>query len=82
MVEVDIGVITMDNVWHEINGQIWLKLKLDPQQYRYSCVFVNLAYVQSVDPHAREIMLNGGLIYDVTKETINGIVDGLGFKEC
>ena len=73
----------MDNVWHEINGQIWLKLKLDPQQYKtpYGCVFVNLAYVQSVGPYTRTITMNGGLNYDVTEETINGIIDGLGFKE-
>lgn len=73
----------MNNVWHEIKGQIWLKLKFDPQQYRYDpyrCVFVNLAYVQSIDPHTRTILLNGGLTYDVTEETINGIVDGLGFR--
>jgi len=74
----------MNNVWHDINGQIWLRLKLDIQhRYNvpYSCVFVNLAYVQSIDPHTRTITLNGGLTYDVAEETINGIVDGLGFKE-
>jgi hypothetical protein len=72
----------MSDVWHEINGQIWLKLKLNPERYSYSCVFVNLAYVQSVEPYTRTITMNGGLTYDVTEETLNEIVDGLGFKGC
>lgn len=70
----------MGDVWHEINGQIWLKLNLDTERYNYSCEFVNLAYIQSINPRTRTITMNGGIFYDVTEETINEIIDGLGFK--
>ena len=70
----------MDNVWHERNGQIWLKLELDNCYDEYRSVFVNLAHVQSFDPNTRVVTMNGGFTYDVTEGTINSIAEGLGFK--
>lgn len=66
------GGLTVNSVWHEVNGQIWLKLILDQQ---HKCEFVNLAYVQSINPYTRTITMSSGFTYNVSEETINGIVD-------
>jgi hypothetical protein len=69
-------------VWKEINGNLWLKLKLAPQPYRkyedpYRCIFVNMSFVQEINPYTRTIYLNGGMGYEVTQETMDSIVEGL-----